>query len=960
MWNLSIQRELPGNMMVEIGYVGSHGSHLAGDTFRSFNYVPTADKLKYQNQINAEVPISQYFSGNALALMEQTWGSTQLPLSSMLVPYPLFGNIFSQTVLDAPSSYNAMHVKVQKRFSHGLNFIAVYTWSKEIDSCTVAQLASQLFDPVHSGYAGNIGGRIGAQGSGFASGSSGVFGTGCQNEDDRAADRTISIQDIPQTFNIAGTYELPFGPGRAFLNHSGVASALLGGWVVTGNFNTESGTPLNVTGPCDGLTCRPDLIGDPSLSHSRPKADRINDWINANAFLPLYGSDQSFWQNPNPNNPLWWQWPSPHGRGCPDLPERVRVRLSGGKPSMKRNLVAGALALYGVGFLVSRPTVRGTSADTTSDYSQIFDKRDAMIPTRDGVRLHTEIYTPKHAAESLPFILERTPYGLNDDDKGFSRKLSIYREMIPEGFIFVFQDIRGRYWSEGVFVMFRNPRDKSDPHAIDESTDTNDSVDWLLKNVPNNNGKVGILGISYGGWLTTMALLDPHPAIKAASEQASPADQFLGDDFHHNGAFRLSYGFEYSTEMETGKENYSFQFSLADTFDWYLNQLGPLSNADEKYLHGKVPTWENFVSHPNYDEFWQKQAFAPYLKPLKLAVPNLNVTGWWDQEDFYGPNKIYELLEKNDVNHKNFLVAGPWNHGGWAHEDGSHLGKIQFGSDTSKHFRESIQLPWFTFWLKGRGALPLREALTFETGSNKWVQYDGWPPHQGVSEQRLYMQSGSHLSFAPPPDNGAQACDSYVSDPAYPVPYRHRAISRTYGPVPGWSTWLVEDQRFVYLLPGVVAWQMPTLDHDLTVTGDIVAHLFASTTGSDADWIVKLIDVYPEDYPQEPAMAGYQLMVADEVFRARFRESFEHPAPVTPGRVTEYTVDLHAIDHTFLKGHRIMVQVQSTWFPVIDRNPQKYVPNIYKAASSDYQVATNSIYHSKQYPSYVALPVRVQ
>jgi len=304
MWNLSIQRELPGNMMVEIGYVGSHGSHLAGDTFRSFNYVPTADKLKYQNQINAEVPISQYFSGNALALMEQTWGSTQLPLSWMLVPYPLFGNIFSQTVLYASSSYNAMHVKVQKRFSHGLNFIAVYTWSKEIDSCTVAQLASQLFDPVHSGYAGNIGGRIGAQGSGFASGSSGVFGTGCQNEDDRAADRTISIQDIPQTFNIAGTYELPFGPGRAFLNHSGVASALLGGWVVTGNFNTESGTPLNVTGPCDGLTCRPDLIGDPSLSHSRPKADRINDWINANAFLPPYGSDQSFWQNPNPNNPL--------------------------------------------------------------------------------------------------------------------------------------------------------------------------------------------------------------------------------------------------------------------------------------------------------------------------------------------------------------------------------------------------------------------------------------------------------------------------------------------------------------------------------------------------------------------------------------------------------------------------------------------------------------------------------
>jgi uncharacterized protein len=627
---------------------------------------------------------------------------------------------------------------------------------------------------------------------------------------------------------------------------------------------------------------------------------------------------------------------------------------------MKRYLVAAALTLYIVVLFVSRATVRGTQAVTSEDYSQILDKRDVMVPTRDGVRLHTEIYTPKHAAEPLPFIFERTPYGLNDDDKGFSRKLGIYREMIPEGFIFVFQDIRGRYGSEGTFVMFRDPRDKSDPHAIDESTDTNDSIDWLLKNVPNNNGKVGILGISYGGWLTTMALLDPHPAIKAASEQASPADQFLGDDFHHNGAFRLSYGFEYSTEMETGKENYSFQFSLADTYDWYLNQLGPLSTADEKYLHGKVPTWEDFVNHPNYDEFWQRQAFAPYLKPLKLAVPNLNVTGWWDQEDFYGPNKIYELLEKNDVNHMNYLVAGPWNHGGWAHEDGSHLGKIQFGSDTSKHFRESIQLPWFTFWLKGKGELPLKEALTFETGSDKWVQYDEWPPHQGISEQRIYMQSGSQLSLAPPSDNGEQACDNYVSDPAYPVPYRHRPISRTYGAVPGWSTWLVEDQRFAYLRPGVVAWQTPTLDHDLTVAGDIVAHLFASTTGSDADWIVKLIDVYPEEYPQEPAMAGYQLMVADEVFRARFRESFEHPEPVTPGKVTEYTIDLHAIDHTFLKGHQIMVQVQSTWFPVIDRNPQKYVPNIYKATASDYQVATNSIYRSKQYPSYVTLPVRVQ
>ena len=269
-----------------------------------------------------------------------------------------------------------------------------------------------------------------------------------------------------------------------------------------------------------------------------------------------------------------------------------------------------------------------------------------------------------------------------------------------------------------------------------------------------------------------MALLDPHPAIKAASEQASPADQFLGDDFHHNGAFRLSYGFEYSTEMETGKENYSFKFDRFDTYDWYLNELGPISTGNAKYLQGQVPTWNDFIDHPNYDEFWQKQAFAPYLKSLKLKVPNLNVTGWWDQEDFYGPNKIYELLEKNDTDHMNYLVAGPWNHGGWAGRDGSHLGKIQFGSDTSKYFRENIQLPWFTYWLKGKGELPLNEAITFETGSNKWIKYDQWPPQQGISDRKLYLQPAGQLSFSAPAETGDQGvrCLRFRSRPPGAVP----------------------------------------------------------------------------------------------------------------------------------------------------------------------------------------------
>ena len=604
------------------------------------------------------------------------------------------------------------------------------------------------------------------------------------------------------------------------------------------------------------------------------------------------------------------------------------------------------------------PRIRGFEDEP--DMSALFDKRDVMIPMRDGVKLHTEIYTPKHQEGPLPFIFERTPYGLHDDKNGYTSKFHIYEELVAEGFIFVFQDIRGRYGSEGQFVMFRDPRDKSDPHAIDEGTDTNDTVQWLLKNVPENNGKVGILGISYGGWLTTMALLDPDPAIKAASEQASPADQFLGDDFHHNGAFRLSYGFEYSTEMETGKENYSFKFDRFDTYDWYLNELGPISNGNEKYLHGRVPTWNDFIEHPDYDEFWQKQAFAPYLLSLHLKVPNLNVTGWWDQEDFYGPNKIYELLEKNDTGHMNYLVAGPWNHGGWAGREGSHLGKIQFGSDTSKYFRENIEMPWFTYWLKGKGELPLKEAVTFETGSNKWIQYDQWPPRQGISSRKLYLQPGGQLSFSEPTEPGSQAYDAYVSDPAHPVPYRHQPIGQTYGVVPGWGAWLVEDQRFVYLRPDVAAWETPVLANDLTVTGDIVAHLFASTTGSDADWIVKLIDVYPQDYPNDPAMGGYQMMVVDEVFRARFRKSFEHPEAVKPGEVIEYAIDLHTNDHTFLSGHQMMVQVQSTWFPVIDRNPQKFVPNTYKASPEDYQAATQRVYHSKEFASYIDLPVKTE
>ena len=599
------------------------------------------------------------------------------------------------------------------------------------------------------------------------------------------------------------------------------------------------------------------------------------------------------------------------------------------------------------------------TAQPEPDFSSL-SRQEAMIPTRDGVTLYTEIFAPKNAGGPLPFLITRTPYGVLDDEHGYARGLRVYQELVREGYIFVFQDIRGRYKSEGKFMMNRPPR--TDRNGIDEGTDTYDTIDWLLKNVPNNNGRAGILGISYGGFLTVMSVLEPHPALKAAAEQASPADMFLGDDFHHNGAFRLSYGFEYAAMMETSKENEAFHFDRADTFQWYLD-LGALSNVNALYLHNALPTWNDFVAHPNYDQFWQYEAVWAHLTEPK--VPILNVAGWWDQEDFWGPMKIYETLEKKDAHNVNYLAAGPWNHGGWSHSTGRSLGDIDFGSNTSEYYRANIQAPWFAYWLKDKGTPP-KEAVTFETGSNRWRTFEAWPPRQGITRRKLYLRAAHALSFDAPGSEvlgrgqSADDFDSYISDPANPVPYRHRPIYPTYQG-PGWGTWLVEDQRFVESRPDTLTWKTAVLDHDITVAGDIVAHLFASTSGSDSDWVVKLIDVYPETFApnqtdEQKKMSGYELMVADEIMRARFRNSFEKPEPMTPNQVTPITVDLHTADHTFMKGHRIMVQVQSTWFPLYDRNPQKFVPNIFDAKDSDYQVATQKIYRSRANASYVELP----
>ena len=585
-------------------------------------------------------------------------------------------------------------------------------------------------------------------------------------------------------------------------------------------------------------------------------------------------------------------------------------------------------------------------------HAQVYTRTDEMVPMRDGVRLYTQIFTLNDSNEKLPFLLIRTPYGAGQLDS--DRLKASLPELSSEGFIFVMQDIRGRFKSEGKFVMLRTPRDPNDKNAIDESTDAYDTIEWLLKHVPNHNGRAGMAGTSYGGWLTVMGMLDPHPALKAAVPQASPADMWIGDDFHHNGAFRLSYGFEYAYMMESSKEitpvsNVTDRF---DAYEWYLN-LGALSNIDKKLLHGKLPTWNDFMEHPNYDAFWKRQGFAPWLN--RVTVPTLNVAGWWDQEDFYGPLKIYELLERHDTNHQNFLVVGPWNHGGWSRGEGRKLGRIEFGSATGEYYRRNVLLPFLAYHLKGKGKLDSPEALTFRTGSNEWVRHDTWPPKQDVAERKLYLREGRKLSFDAPGQK--EEFDSYISDPANPVPYRPRPIDFA----SGWTTWQVEDQRFVDHRPDVLSWVSDTLTSDLTISGKVAAHLFASTTGTDSDWIVKLIDVYPDrrdaNTPSDPKMSGFELMIAGDVLRGRYRGSLEKPEPVVSNAVTHYEMAFPGNDHVFLKGHRIMVQVQSTWFPVIDRNPQRFLPNIFLAHDSDFQSATQRVFRSAQHASHILLPI---
>ncbi|MEO5857386.1 MAG: CocE/NonD family hydrolase [Pyrinomonadaceae bacterium] len=606
------------------------------------------------------------------------------------------------------------------------------------------------------------------------------------------------------------------------------------------------------------------------------------------------------------------------------------------------NMRAVILALLGLGAMFA--------AYAPVRAAPVYTKTDAMVAMRDGVRLFTKIFTPDITDEKLPILLLRTPYGVGDLTS--DQLNAALPDISKDGYIIVQQDIRGRFKSEGQFVMLRQPRDPKDKTAIDESTDTYDTIEWLLKNTANNNGRVGMAGTSYGGWLTVMGMLDPHPALKAIVPQASPADMWLGDDFHHNGAFRLSYGFAYTYMMETSKEvvSPSNVIDKRDEYEWFLD-LGPLSNVDPKYLKDKYPTWNDFEEHPDYDAFWKRQAFAPWLN--KVTVPTLNVAGWWDQEDFYGPIKIYELLERHDTKHQNFLVVGPWNHGGFSRGDGEKLDRIKFGSATGQFFRTNIRGPFLAHYLKDKPKPDLPEALTFRTGENKWVRHDSWAPKEAMVKN-LYLQSDRKLSFDVPKGVGP-GFDEYISDPANPVPYRPRPMEVGMGAE--WRVWQVQDQRFVDHRPDVLTFRSEPLTEDVTVSGKIIANIFASTSGTDSDWIVKFIDVYPDKFESDPAMSGYQLMIAGDVFRGRYYKGWERSFPIPANSIRKYQIAFPANDHTFKKGHRIMVQIQSTWFPVIDRNPQTFVPNIFKAKESDFRKATQRIYRSGSNASFIALPV---
>jgi putative CocE/NonD family hydrolase len=631
------------------------------------------------------------------------------------------------------------------------------------------------------------------------------------------------------------------------------------------------------------------------------------------------------------------------------------------------------LAVLLVPFLVAGLAGQSKPDAPGFEVKEHYTKYEYRIPMRDGVHLFTSVYVPKDNSRSYPFLINRTPYSVAPYGVDLYRKqLGPSPEFDKAGYIFVMQDVRGRYMSEGAFVEMRPHIDnKKSKQDVDDSSDLYDTIDWLLKNVPNNNGNAGIWGISYPGFFTSASIIDSHPALKAASPQAPMTDLFMGDDAYHGGAFMLNanFGFYSSFKPQENpqlppKTPVPFDYGTKDGYDFYLG-VGPIGNLS-KYLEGKSALFDDQMHHDTYDDYWKVRNLAPHMRNIHCAV--LTVGGWFDAEDLQGPFSTFHAIDKNNSGIFNALVVGPWVHGGWARYDGDHLGRVEFSSNTGDYYRKNILFPFFEQYLKGNSDAKLPKAYVFETGTNVWRHYSSWPP-KAVEMKTIYFQAGGGLSFDSPASDSS--FDEYVSDPARPVPFVNYTSTR----VP--QEYMLSDQRFAGTRTDVLVYETQVLQEDITIAGPISPRLFVSTSGTDSDWDVKLIDVYPTDYPDskfdEPkpedkakpqtdvpppsfTMGGYQQLVRGEPFRGKFRHSFEKPEPFTPGKVEEINFTMQDVNHTFRRGHRIMVQVQSSWFPLTDRNPQTFV-DIPDAKPADFVKATERVYHAKGQASGIVVGV---
>jgi len=589
-----------------------------------------------------------------------------------------------------------------------------------------------------------------------------------------------------------------------------------------------------------------------------------------------------------------------------------------------------------------------------------YTKYEVRIPVRDGVTLFAAVYVPSDASaeRTYPILLTRTPYSAGPYGANrYPHTLGPSPEFAREKYIFVTEDVRGRFMSEGTFVNMRPVLDRPTGGRTDESTDAWDTVDWLVHHVPFNNGKVGIWGNSYPGFYTATGIIDTHPAVKAALPSAPIADWFF-DDMHHHGAFSLTLTFDFFSVFGVPRHGLTtewperFDPGTPDGYQFFLD-LGPLSNVDAKYFHDTIAFWEDIAAHPNYDSFWASRSTLRHLKNVRCAV--LVVGGLFDAEDLYGAFHTYAAIERNNPGAVNSLVMGPWRHGAWLRSHGRRLGDADFGFDTAADFRQRVLLPFFAHYLKGAVAPPIPEAMVFETGANRWRSFDHWPPGQATARD-LYLGAGGTLSWQPPSKDG-EAFDAYVSDPAKPVPYTTAITTRWH------AEYMTEDQRFAARRPDVLVYRSEPLTADLTLAGSLEAELWVSTTGTDADWVVKLIDEYPGRLPgYDPKeggedLGGTQRMVRSEIFRGRFRNGYDRPVAFTPDQITRIRIPLQGVLHTFLRGHRIMIQVQSSLFPFFDRNPQTFVPNIFAAKAEDFIKATERVYHAPPHASVIHLGV---